>query len=326
MGKDNGEISIYNLHMHTCQRKYMSELPSNCSFDLFQEFNNVINIKLLHIELPSTWYMITENNNSFKIKFNFNPSFKDNTKDDCGCSTDNSTDPFSKSSDMPSEIDIVLESGNYSIDQFTVVLNGLLKNIPKSCKEHIQIRAEFNEINLKYKLCVEFLTGKVESINVCFVEGIITRKKLCTSLGWLMGYRKEMYTINSDVFSLENTGDKEICIESEGLFNAAKDRYVYFALRNEQICDNTNKICLSDQLIENCILGKIVIHDGAFSIIMHDYDDKKTALTSFLKKVKRFRQLSISILDEYGDVVDMNNMDFSFTLQFTVIYNYAQYS
>lgn len=316
MSKEDGKVDIIDLHFHTCNRRNLRDPPSQCTFELFQDYNNIINIKLVSIEIPSTWYMITKNNNKFIIRFKFNKDYKRQPKDgnDCDCHGN----PYDK---MPKEVCIEMEPGNYSIDKFTVVLNGLLRQIPKSCHEHVKVRAEFNECTLRYKLCFEFLTGKVKTATVIFVEEPVTRKKLCTSLGWLMGFREPKYIIENDF----HCDEYESCIESEGLFNGSKDRYLYFALEEQQSYDNTNKICLYDQVIERYILGKIVIHDGAFSIIMHEYDDANKILTTFLKKVKRIRQLGIAILDEWGDVVDMNNMDFSFTLQFIRIYNHIRY-
>ena len=107
---------------------------------------------------------------------------------------------------------------------------------------------------------------------------------------------------------------------SEGLFDSCGDKYIYFSLTDYQYNNNNlNIICLNKSLNENDILAKIPLTNGKFCLIT---DDKNNPLT----KTRRYNgpvdinKIHIKILDKFGDVIDLNHMDFSFTLELELLY------
>jgi len=124
--------------------------------------------------------------------------------------------------------------------------------------------------------------------------------------GWILGFRNPCYIHTMKV-------------ESEGLFDAIGDRYVYLCVEDYQYNTNpTNLVGLEKSYMDKSILAKIPIHDEKFSLIIHDTNPLcKTRLYNGPVTLKK---LHIRLLDKFGYVIDLNQMDFSFTLELDLIY------
>ena len=66
------------------------------------------------------------------------------------------------------------------------------------------------------------------------------------------------------------------------------------------------------------VLAKIYLKNGKFSINVDDEKDNDFTYNKILilKDPKTVEKISISLIDQYGQEVYLNNMDFSFTLEF----------
>jgi hypothetical protein len=132
---------------------------------------------------------------------------------------------------------------------------------------------------------------------------------IMNTFGWIMGFRLANYYNISD-----GNG-----ITSEGMFDAAGDRYIYVAINDYQKNNNSlNMVCFDNSVMEEDIIGKVPITTGKLSIVI-------TESNSLVKTRKyngpvNIRNLHIRLLDKFGDVLDLNNMDFSFTLEFEILY------
>ena len=67
------------------------------------------------------------------------------------------------------------------------------------------------------------------------------------------------------------------------------------------------------------MIAKIPMINGKLSLIIDDN-------TSLLTKTRKYngpvniRNLNIKILDQFGSIIDLNNMDFSFTFELEILY------
>ena len=132
-----------------------------------------------------------------------------------------------------------------------------------------------------------------------------------STCGWLLGFRYgKYYNVKDDV-------------QSEGLYDGGGDRYVYFCLTNTEFEDNYNKhvILLDNEresLKSSIVMAKLYLKNGKFSINIDD--DKDTEYTYnkilILKTAKQLQNISINLIDQYGQEIFLNNMDFSFSLEF----------
>lgn len=131
-------------------------------------------------------------------------------------------------------------------------------------------------------------------------------------LGWMLGFRQGAYTAH------DNLG-----ILSEGLFNAYGPRYVYLAVEDynhNQL--NETFIPLNNSLVNKNILARYAVSNNS--------DTPNGSGSTFYNKFVSFtrqytgpvniNKLKIQLLDEYGRIINMNNMDYSFVLTFKGIY------
>jgi len=124
--------------------------------------------------------------------------------------------------------------------------------------------------------------------------------------GWILGFRQACY---------EHTE----CVISEGLFDAIGDRYVYLSVEDYQYNNNSsNIVCLDKSYVEKSILAKIPTNDEKFALIIYDTDPLSKKRT--YNGPVTLKKLHITLLDKFCRVIDLQQMDFSFTLELELIY------
>ena len=75
--------------------------------------------------------------------------------------------------------------------------------------------------------------------------------------------------------------------------------------------------------MRNDVLAKLQLVDGKFSIdVNNNYDDSEnhTKSRKYHGPVD-INKIHIKLIDQYGRLVDLNNMDYSFSLEITQLYN-----
>ena len=180
---------------------------------------------------------------------------------------------------------IVIPDGNYTNDSLEECINTLLQ----VHSIHFYINSQFHSI---FESSTPF--------SIYFGENIIH------NCGWILGFRNECY-------------ENQLSIVSEGLFDAIGDRYIYLSVEDYQYNTNiTNIVGIDRNFLDKSILAKVPMNDEKWALIIHD--------TNPLCKVRQYngpvtlKKLHIKILDKFGNVIDLNNMDFSFTLELEVLY------
>ena len=128
------------------------------------------------------------------------------------------------------------------------------------------------------------------------------------TFSWILGFRLGNYLHITD------------CITSESLFDAGGDRYVYLCINDFQYNNNTSNIVYFDKSsLNEEVIAKIPMINGKLSLIVNDNN-------SNLSKIRRYNgpvnisRLHIKILDRFGSVIDLNNMDYSMTLELEILY------
>ena len=140
-------------------------------------------------------------------------------------------------------------------------------------------------------------------------------------MGWLLGFRKQKYNFVDDYVNKDNVTDK--CGEGfccEATCNTLGTPYIYVSV--DMFNNNHSQSIISpfseSAFNDTSILAKLKNRRTNFNYesggllygFKRDYFGPVT--------VSRMR---IRILDQYGDIVDLNNNDFSFTLKFDMMYN-----
>jgi hypothetical protein len=273
-----------NLNLNSCFRNnYYTNSSTDFQYLLPCEIKNVISIRLASIEIPNAWYLFShkQKNNVFKIIV-----CQDNI-------TTNHT--------------IVIPDGNYDNESLADFLNTTYffeSNLETPLKH---IRFSIGSVNFKTR----FEIVNTETINsfcftLVFFEDI--NENLMNTAGWILGFRLPKYL---NIY--EN-------IQSEGLFDGSGDKYVYFSLNDYQYNTNsTNIVGFDKSIMEEYILAKIPMINGKLSLIIDDNNNP-------LAKIRRYngpvtlKKLYIKIFDRFGNIIDLNNMDFSFTVEMELLY------
>ena len=280
-----------NLCFNSCFRhNYYYTSACNFQYTIPSEIKHVVSMRLASVELPNTWYLFsTRNKSNYFIMTVVDPQ--------TGTTTNHT---------------ITVPDGSPDIDNIAAYLNTtyFYNSQPVEDDNNTDILKNFifNIDESTFKTTISFYTGTNDenlSYSLCFVDDL--NGNIMTTFGWIMGFR------------LANYLNVTTSITSEGMFDAAGDRYIYVAINDYQKNNNAlNMVCFDNSIMEEDIIGKIPVTTGKLSIIITE--------SNALVKTRKYngpvniRNLHIRLLDKFGEVLDLNNMDFSFTLEFEILY------
>jgi len=133
-------------------------------------------------------------------------------------------------------------------------------------------------------------------------------------LGWQLGYRKAEYTTTTQAVS-------------EGICLVCGPRYGFISIDDHQ--KNTGPaymVAYANSILQNNIITRINLAELiADSGVYQSTSDP--GLSTQLNRMREYfgpvdiQRLHISLYDEYGRIIDLNNMDWSITLAFELLYN-----
>jgi hypothetical protein len=243
--------------------EYNYQQSSNYNITLPERITDVKQISVTNIELPITFYNISDNfgNNIIHIQIN-------------GASTI-----------------ITIPDNNYDI-------NTLLVAITNQCT-NMGITFAINGIKIIINC----------STDVVIDFGVNEKYNFKSKLGWLLGFRRTTYHISSS-----NP------IISENMFNLSGPRYLYLAIDEfSKSNQNTFVSPLSNSMINKNILARISMDMNTFPFgtilpantqTGHLVSDMRT----YSGKID-LHKLNVQLLNEYGNPIILNGMDFSFCLE-----------
>jgi len=278
-------IQTQNLNLNSCFRSnYYNSNPCDFLYILPSEIKNVVSMRLASIEIPNAWYLFSQKqkNNIFKMDV-----IVDGVKE---------------------EFTICIPSGNYDCDSLQYFLNSHYFYESETTSFLKYIKFSINQYN--FKTCFELvnlnLNDKNVSFSLRFVEDI--NQNIMNTVGWTFGFRIASYLSITEK------------IISEGLFDAGGDRYIYVSINDYQYNDNNfNTVCFDKSILNEDVIAKIPMINGKLSLIIDDKDNPLTKTRRYNGPVNISR-FQIKILDKFGTIIDLNNMDFSFTLELEVLY------
>jgi len=194
---------------------------------------------------------------------------------------------------------IILPDGNYTEQTLPQILQYAINASLNSAE---RFRVTIDEISHRMTILNTTNTFSMEFSNPA------TNSVLSKNLGWYMGYRSAQY-INSDGY------------ESEGIFNPVPLPYIYFILNDYNISSSTTMMgFFGENYLEKNILAKIPIPVNSYQILFDNNSDLISKKREYFGTVD-ISKFSIRILDHYGDLVNTNHMDFSFTLELEIAYD-----
>jgi hypothetical protein len=288
----NKRILRQNINIDTRFREnYYTSNASNFHVNLPLRLTQVVSMQLSALELPNTFYVISKvfGNNFFVLEIpDYNPQI------------------------------IIIPDGNYDYVSLQYYINTTLESLGCECPySTIQFIADINTPNgTGYqagsgKMIVGSKSGTLPfSINfLTDIDGNDDRQTpLPLKLGWLMGFRNGYYENSFNYIS-------------EGVINLLGPRYIYLVVDdfNNSVNDGFYGAFTSSILNKN-ILARISLEGSVFSFLFQNNFNLITTPRQYFGPVD-IQKLQIQILDEYGRVFDLNNMDYSFCLTFQTIYD-----
>ena len=246
--------------------RFFDTNSNNFKVELNYDLRHVVGMKLHNIQLPNTWFNVsnTYGNNKFTINGHT----------------------------------YTIPDGNY--DSITLV-------------EKLDLLTSdtgllFSESG--FKLGVDCETGQSffhhisgENIQLTFSDLDERDTENLHSFGWMLGFRKPNY----------NYANGHV---SEGIANFGGINYFYLVVDDKNTHSHDIVIGnLRDSYISKNILAIIRVNEVKYVIV--NKDDYEAQKRIFLKPV-RIKQLLIKLLDPWGNLIDFNNMDFSFSIEFEI--------
>jgi hypothetical protein len=288
---------LLNLNLNSCFRNnYYKTNPCDFLYLFPIEINNVLSMRLASIEIPNAWYLFSKlkKNNFFEIDI----------YETSAISSSEPIKPVIKYNYL-----IIIPDGNYDIDSLQNYLNTnyfyqseLTINTPL---KYIQFSIDPSSLKSSFKL-LENTNTFTYTFTLKFIENI--NQNAMSTMGWILGFRLGTYI------------EIEDCIVSEGLFDAGGDRYIYVSINDFQYNNNnSNIVCFDKSILNEDVIAKIPMMNGKLSLIVNDNNQVLAKLRRYNGPVNISR-LQIKILDKFGTIIDLNNMDFSFTLEMEILY------
>lgn len=281
------------------RNNYYSSSASNFHFDLPDKFSNIVSVQLNSIELPTTYYVISKQlgNNFFKIIF-------EATYESAIITIPTGNYTAQSLVDYLNYYVVLGGTGPLSGTNFNVLCFTLNEDASNSGTKQIVIGINSQAVPIisddSYNFTLVFHTDSDGNHDL--------GNPLPLKFGWIMGFRLGKYSGNCSYIT-------------EGIPNLKGPNYLFLVVDdyNNNVNNNFHSAFTSSTLNQN-ILARISYSQNTFSIVAQNNLNLITPKREYYGPVD-IQKLNIQLLDEYGRIVDLNNMDFSFCLTFQKVYD-----
>lgn len=275
-----------NLNIDSRFREnYYTSSASNYNINLPLDINNVVQMQLSAIEIPTTYYVVSKQygNNFFSISVNGQTTVIN--------IPDGNYDPITIMNAINNQLNLAGTPFNKVI--FTV-------NLVNNNTGSDQTLVGFSDLSGNQSIELNFQADRF---------GLDDRNTpLPLKFGWLLGFRNGIYVNNLNYVS-------------EGVVDVKGPKYLYLVI--DDYNNNVNNYFYSafnSSILNNNIIARIALTASTFSVLQQNNSALITTPRDYFGPVD-LKNLNIQLLDEYGRVVDLNNMDFSFCLTLSTVYD-----
>ena len=316
---------------------YINTPASDVKWNLPYRIDNIISMRLSDIQLPIQNFMISasKKNNIFNVQL-FNM-----------ISYTNSSNVVLPNGNYNTSVDVIIPDGNYTSSTISTVLNNLFTSL-KNGLEHLYayvssetsrliIRAKdvndsvdlqvfpFNNLNSNYSPNFYY------TLNFNFSWNTLYNIDIKQNLGFLLGFSKTTYTMNSTNQYIYNSGEPDSITsnviiyyaycEGEMTYGTIIDDYLYLYVDdyNNNYYNTITALTPSNSYFENNILAKININVNFNQTLFVNGSDLILKNREYFGPVN-IEKLHIMLLDIYGKPYNLSNNDYSFALEFTILY------
>jgi hypothetical protein len=292
------------LNVDSRFRSNLGDMTTNFQHKLGHPYKNVIRMKLSSIEIPNTIYTFTlkKNNISFRVK----------TLDISG---------------LTRTLLVTIPEGNYSASSLLTEIqnqfNTGFRN-PFGIFLSLTLDVATAKVSITHNGLAAYPVTSPTAVPTASAEPLTLYFDSPTSdgernngigLGYNLGFRQKTYNVTTPFTTSPLTTYKLI---SEACINTVGDNYIFLTINDLHVVDHkTNSNYLQ-------VLAKIIIREERNAII---FDDGSSCLSNeiIFPAPTELSQFNIKLVDPYGACVDLNGMNFSFTLEITEVLNTKLY-
>jgi len=275
-----------NLNIDTRFRdNYYTTSSTNFNLILPLNINDVVQMQLNAIELPTSYYVISKqySNNFFSITVNGTTSL------------------------------ITIPDGNYSQNGIMNIINLQLSLQPAPISYvSFMVNLDSSQTGSAQTMVGPNGGGSVTTIELNFQADKFGNDDRNTPLplkfGWLLGFRNGIYVGNVNYVS-------------ESIIDLSGPKYFYLVIDDYNNNVNNNFYsAFNSSILNKNILARISLQSNLFNIMEQNNLNIITTPRDYFGPVN-LQNMTIQLLDEYGRIVDLNNMDFSFCLTLSTLYD-----
>jgi hypothetical protein len=291
----NQRILTKNLCINTKFRdNYNQSLSTNYHFDLPIKFSNIVSMQLTSFEIPNTVYVISKSlgNQYFWVS--------------AKCLGSGGVEEHAR---------IEVDTGNYTPPGLIFAFNEYVTNHFDQFTYLKNLKFAYDaDVTNKTKVFLEGVVCSEEvELSLLFQENYSGVSDMYTplplKLGWILGFRGGLYV-----------GDYSY--ESEGVVDTNPCPYFFLVVNDYN--NNVNNgfySAFQSSLLNNNILARISL--GTPQNVITSSQNNLNLVTTPRKYFGPvdIQKLHIQLLDEYGRVLDLNHMDYSFCLSFQTVYD-----
>jgi len=282
------KTNTLNLNIDSRFRdNYYSTSSSNFMVQLPLQLNDVLSIQLSAIELPITFYTVSKQfgNNFFTIKLTDTNEIQIVNIPDGNYSNTGIIDVINNA--------LSLLTGNFAKIVFVININGSVNGSGQT-----MVGCKIGEPTFDFEL--NFQADKYGNDD--------KNTPLPLKFGWILGFRNGIYTNNQNYVS-------------EAVVNTTGPNYVYLVVDDyNNSINNSFYSAFNSSLLNKNILARISLNAPAFTVLSQNSLRLITTPREYYGPVN-IQNMNIQLLDGYGRIVDLNNMDYSFCLTMHIVYD-----
>jgi hypothetical protein len=266
---------------------YYNSQSTNFQIDIPNKFSNVVSMQLSAFEFPTTFFNISK---ALGTNF-FNVIIGSDTKQ------------------------IVVPDGNYIPSEIVSFLNNYVSvEFVGTLFQYITFGVDVYNQSGSGRLLVALNsdTPNPFSFTLDFQADINGNPDESTplpmKLGWMLGFRQGIYVNN-------------VTYMSEGMVDLIGIKYLYLAIDEYSNSVNDNfYAAFTDSVLNKNILARISVQGLSFQSLSQNNFILITHPRQYFGPID-ITTLKIQLLDEYGRIIQLNNMDYSLCLTFESVYN-----
>lgn len=297
------------LNINTRFRKsYYETVPTDFILDLPEEFKNVISITVVNVQIPNSNYTF-----SSKLGTNeFSVELYDISKGD-------------QSIINREKKTIKVTNGIYTGG----ILSDYLNTYVFSDSSLNRIGCKYDDITRKFRFFRDYRTkadGGLPadaSFNYCFnIDWRLQEdlgRPIQLNMGWILGYRQQYYNKNTDYTDVSSVSyEKQEGYNPEAVYDNLGSRYFILCIDdfNKNYSNTLTSPFQESVFTDQNAIAKVPNNPNLINFDDIFYQSRR----SYFGPVN-IKKLHIKLMDEMGRIVDLNNNDFSFSLQIEQLYD-----